>query len=311
MSLVGGSATDPCALINVFGVDVAVNLPVRMLTDVPGGRTLVDPVLDPNKRNAIIVVGGQSNSASCVHATYTPTNPTKIDQLSIWTGNVYRAVDPMLGDTTNPSLDATDRFNQGSVFLRVADGLITANLYDRVILVPIGVGGASVAEWMPGGYLNHRVLATARRLQARSYTPTFLLWVQGATDQARGTSQADYLARSKALLTDFRATAGWNCPIFYGLDTILLGLPAYPPVRAALTELTDGRTGPGALVLGADHDSTWEANGFVLATTALGQSALGQCRENRYDTSHFNALGAAQAAALWVTVLQNYIAAHP
>jgi hypothetical protein len=109
----------------------------------------------------------------------------------------------------------------------VADLLVTNGKFDRVIIVPIAIGGTSVAMWGTGGVLASRVPAAMARLASRGITPgmtgvTFaFLWGQGESDRA--TSQAAYAASLGQVTTALFAT-GFNGRAFINSQTWLSGV---------------------------------------------------------------------------------------
>lgn len=166
-------------------------------------RTIVYPRL-ANERTAVIGILGQSNAANWGTGSYTPVN-AKVHNLSVYDGGVYAAKEPLLGANGG----------KAGFGIRLADKLITHNKYDRVILAPFAVGGASVEEWSrtANGTLNHRIGVFKRRLDSQGLAATHILWHQGETDYSLGTTQAAYTARLMEVIQTFR-DLGINCPFY-------------------------------------------------------------------------------------------------
>jgi hypothetical protein len=139
----GSSQIDP----NTFLVNITDNINIKAV----GLRA--SQTLNPAVRNLVMLMPGQSNIADEAPSAYTPTNAAAIDNLNIYDGGIYNAVDPLLGCAIIQAVG-------GNPILRLADNLITANLFDHVLLVPMADGGYSVSatyftaspagQWGPG-----------------------------------------------------------------------------------------------------------------------------------------------------------------
>lgn len=256
------SAPDPYADVRATAYDLPSD-----------GKITSDPRLVAGERTGIFVLAGQSNICNTVQsALYTPTHSTKIDNLNILDGGTYRAVDPLVGCDAEPG--------NGHVFGRVADKLIAAGVFDRVILVPVGVGATPISDWTVGGQYYPRVVAGGRRSAAVGLPVTAFIWAHGETDKVLGTSQAAYQAALSAMISGVRAS-GYNAPWLIGLSTYEAGATS-SPVRAALAAVTNGTD----IFAGADTD------------TLTGTSV-----NRRPDDTHFQAAGADSAAILWKTAI--------
>lgn len=235
------------------------------------GRPIRDPRINPGERTGIFICAGQSNSASYVNVPYSPTNPAKIDNLNIYDGGTYAAIDPLLG------CEAYSAFAiPGNMFLRVADKMISTGVFDRVILIPIGIGGSSVNLWNSRPF-GDRLIVAFERARAVGLEVTAVLWQQGEADQAGGTTQAAYSASLSGVISRPRGM-GFNAPWFIAKCSYFLGATSAAVIAAqtAIVNNTD-------IFAGANTDTI----------TSGG----------RYDNGHFNATGANTAADLWVTAL--------
>ena len=116
------------------------------------------------------------------------------------------AADPLLG---------TDGMG-GSFATRLGDMLIQRGRYDRVILVPIARGGASLS------FLNNEgaELTTngVAKLTAAGLTPTHILFQQGESDALMTTTAEEYAALLHQLVKRFRA-AGLDAPFYVSRST--------------------------------------------------------------------------------------------
>lgn len=261
MTKVYGSLPDPFTV-----VEWALGNPIGKGKQT-AGKAIRDPRLVPGERTGTFVVAGQSNSANYVDVTYAPTHAAKIDNLNIYDGGTYAAVDPLLGCEAYSLYDTP-----GNMFLRVADKLIALDYYDRVILIPIGVGGSSVALWNSRPF-GDRLTVAFKRAQAVGLNVSAVLWQQGEADQAGGTTQAAYQAAIASTIALPRAV-GFAAPWIIAQCSYFLGITS-EAVRAAQAAMVNGTD----IFAGPDTD----------AIVSWG----------RYDNGHFNASGADVAATGW------------
>lgn|SRR5262245_16918141 len=238
------------------------------------GRTFIHPGLVGGERTAIVLCVGQSNIANHASSLYTPTH-AKVENLSIHDGGLYRAVDPLLGPT------GTD----GNWLGRFGDKLIDGDYFDRVILIPVGVGGTLASEWAAGGAANHRIGVAKRRSDALGYMITFVLYHQGEEDNVQGTTKATYKAGVSSTIGSCR-DLGITAPIFIGKCSLVTYSNTSANVTDGQAELVDTLNG---IYAGADSDS-------------LSGPTY------RADGTHFNATGADACAGLWRDVIADYIA---
>lgn len=221
MIVVGGAA-DPFRI---------AGLGQPMMQAAPG-RTLSTPILTPGQNTAVLVGAGQSNISNFSVAGYTITNPTVVDNFNVYDGVVYQAEERLLGC----GIFAID--DGGSFLAPLADKLIDDGIFDRVILVPIGVGGTAVGEWAPGGPCNQMLSIAYKRLVTVGLTPTLWLWHQGENDTQAGTSQSDYATRLAAVINTPRAL-GDTAPWFISQASYVSGAPS-SAVRAAQAAAVNG-----------------------------------------------------------------------
>jgi hypothetical protein len=150
-------------------------------------------------RTAIIVVHGQSNAANWGSTRYTARET--VDNFDPATGRCFAAADPLLG---------ADGMG-GSFATHLGDMLIQSGRYERVILVPIARGGASLS------FLNDEgaelTINGIAKLKAAGLTPTHILFQQGETDALMTTTAEQYAALLHQLVKRFRA-AGFDAPFY-------------------------------------------------------------------------------------------------
>ncbi|HEU0082564.1 MAG TPA: sialate O-acetylesterase [Bradyrhizobium sp.] len=170
--------------------------------DDPSGKILrtTGIAIDPTKRTLVLISAGQSNSGNITPTAYVPTNVASIDNFSIYDGEFYEPSCPVLG--TAWAMGS----GPGHIGLRVADALVSAGKFDRVILVPVGAGSGAAANFAPGGVIDDRFRIAVRRLADRGITPASsgttwaITWMQGESDTLAGTSQAGYVSNMSATI---------------------------------------------------------------------------------------------------------------
>jgi hypothetical protein len=150
-------------------------------------------------KTAIIVVHGQSNAANYGSARHAAREA--VDNFDPASGKCFAAADPLLG---------TDGMG-GSFATRLGDILIQAGRYDRVILVPLARGGASLSFLNDeGAELTTNGIA---KLKQAGLTPTHILFQQGETDAVLTTTAEEYASLLHQLVKRFRA-AGFDAPFY-------------------------------------------------------------------------------------------------
>ncbi|WP_213737077.1 sialate O-acetylesterase [Bradyrhizobium sp. dw_411] len=247
-------------------------------------KTMTSQIINTGVRNLVIVLAGQSNVCDNHGAAYTPTNASKIDNMYPYGGGIYAASDPILGTSADSAA-----LGPGNFVLRLADNLITAGLFDRVIIFAIGIGGTSIADW-DTGVATGRWQPTFNRLKAKGIMPGLanttiaIIWGQGEQDASLGTSQAAYAAGLNNVINQARA-AGFsqsNVPFFVAEETWFGG-----------TTSANVQNAQSAIV---NHASNIWA----------GPNADSLNSSNRQDNTHFNPTGAAAVATLWQAALHAF-----
>lgn len=237
------------------------------------GRTAVACEGLRGERTAVLLTLGQSNAAN--EGSLAPVETANVFNFNFFDGRCYEARDPLLGTTGNGS----------SPWIRVARGLVAAGRFDRVVIVPIAVGGSGIRHWAPDGYLFPRIGRAKAALDAAGLAPTHVLWHQGESDVAR--DPALYVGHFRAILAGMREL-GIDAPVWVAQAT-LCGNHGSEALRAAQRELADTlpgvRRGPN--------------------TDTLDRFAW------RRDLCHFSAEGLDRHAQLWLAALRRRIDAGP
>ena len=120
----------------------------------PDSYTQANPNLVAGESTCVIIAGGQSTITNCgTSSSYTKTN-SNIHMLNIYSGGMYSAINAMIG------VDGAGE----NFLIRLADKMINAAKYQRIILVPCGLGSTDIAKWQVGGFCNERLTAACNRV---------------------------------------------------------------------------------------------------------------------------------------------------
>jgi hypothetical protein len=236
----------------------------------PDSYTQVNPNLVAGETTCVIIAGGQSTITNCGTGSYTKTN-TPVHMLNIYSGGMYSAINAMIG------VDGSGE----NFLIRLADKMINAAKYERIILVPFGLGSTPIVNWAVGasGFCNERISVACQRVSKMGLLAAdqvYVIWQHGESDQVLGTSQGDYTTRLASVISTVRAVLP-TTPIYVSKTSYVSGNTS-SAVRAAQTAAVTG-----TVFAGPDTDT-------------LNSS-------NRYDNIHWNATGADAVAGLWNGVL--------
>jgi hypothetical protein len=155
--------------------------------------------LPVSEKTAVILVHGQSNAGNYGSTRHTAREA--VDNFDPATGKCFAAADPLLG------ADGVG----GSFATRLGDILIQAGRYDRVIVMPLAVGGASLSLLNNEGA---ELLTNAiSKFKTAGLTPTHILFQQGETDATSTTTAGQYVSLLHQLVKRFRA-AGFDAPFY-------------------------------------------------------------------------------------------------
>lgn len=241
MGLIGGSAPDPFLYPEQPGIPQSWN----NLT----GKTLRSSIIAAPSTTKVIIIGGQSNMATAAGtATYTPVSAGS-DNLNPWDGGIYGCGDAVLGAT----FDGTSAVS--SVVSRIADRIIANGKATRVIMVPIAVAGTLFSAWAPNSAartsLFYRLVTAILRCRSRGLEPDFIIWGQGETDNAAGTSSASITASIQAIVAGIRAAPiSCNTPFYVGKYSLNVTVSA--TVQAGIA---NALSAPSGIIAGYDADT--------------------------------------------------------
>jgi hypothetical protein len=229
-----------------------------------------EPFTSANPRNAILLTFGQSNSANFGETRYTAGD--RVVNFNFHDGRCYPSEDPLLGADGDG----------GSVWGHLGDQLIASGTFDRVLVVPFGIGGTALREWTTGGRLHPRVRYAAWQLKLAGIETTHVLWHQGENDARNGTSFNEYTGMFAALVESLR-DYGINAPVFPAVASICndLGNDTIRSAQRALPERIRG------VYPGPNTDSLSDMN-------------------DRHDFCHFSEKGLRGHAELWKEAIQTF-----
>jgi hypothetical protein len=199
------------------------------------GKTSASMSITPSESTLVLLGFGQSLQTNHTPTGYTPTtNATKVLQLNIYDGAGYRAVDPLLG--TNYTSD------EGNYLTLLADRMVTAATYAKVILVPAAIGGTMISDWTTGN-LSHRLHVALLRIRQQGWIGnadvTFkVLFHLGQTDHGAGTTQAAWEA-SYATLKNIINTHGVGTPQIFVPQCTMVSSVTSSTIRAAQAAVVD------------------------------------------------------------------------
>jgi hypothetical protein len=199
------SVSDPNTLLEYIPAGATDNLNAGYSAGL-SGKTQRDGSLVASQKTLVLVIFGQSNTCNVNPSAYVASNASVIDNFNIYNGGTYAATTPLIGCSCST-------LGPGNPFLRLADKLITSGTFDRVILVPAGIGATTAAMWAADSY--NRIAVTGRRLAAArllgSTATVAVAYQQGETD-AGATSQVAYTSSLNTFITNVRL---WHSgPIF-------------------------------------------------------------------------------------------------
>jgi hypothetical protein len=224
--------------------------------------------VEPVGVGEVLVIAGQSNSANHGQPALVPTDP----RVSAFDGQSWRLA-------ADPQPIATGA--GGSPWPALGD--ILAEALDLPIgFVSVGWGGTRVDQWLPEGALYPRIADALAGLAPNGARA--LLWHQGESDAAQGTSAADYAQRMDRIIQASRGEpAAADLPWGIALVSFLPGGDAAR--RAAIIEGQRAVIEAGPMVFEGPDTDPW-----------IGE-------EYRWDGIHFNERGLRTHAAGWATAI--------
>lgn len=155
---------------------------------------------------AVFVTLGQSQTANAGETRFAPDG--NVFNLNPFDGKLYRARDPLLGCNEEG----------GNFASRMGQLLVSCGRWQNVVILPIGVCGTAIAEWIPGGHLHHRIVVAAGCLRAAGLVTTAVLWGQGEADAVPG-ADGELYRSSLIRIIDALRTLGIASPVHVAVST--------------------------------------------------------------------------------------------
>lgn len=208
---------------------------------------------------------GQSISSNCNQKKFGPENG--VNQYD-FNGNITKAQDPLIW------ADCTE----GSLWIPMGKELIERKITNQVNLLPIGVSGTKVQDWLPSGKAFPKLERSLDLIVKNKIHIDYILFYQGSSDIGTKPSlykynflQLHHIVKDKLGPIDWIIAAHSKCSgkIDKDIEYIQKSL-SYGPFY----------TGPDSNILGDDY---------------------------RFDGCHLNERGQIKMANLWVNAIQNAI----
>lgn len=208
------------------------------------GLTRRSNAINTGIKNLVLISLGQSLRENACPTLYTPSNTAKVDVFNPWDGQMYAVGGPLPGTTYSGTV-AQGGLGPGNVMAEVADKF-AASVFDRVILVPMAIGGTLV--WDHATLYGDSAAVVMARLARLGITPgttnfTFgIEWGQGSSDAGLGvpTPQAVYSAGLSTVITQW-FNAGFSGRFFIAKETYYGGAVSVP-IQTAQWGLVNGTT---------------------------------------------------------------------
>jgi hypothetical protein len=232
------------------------------------------PIITAPDRTAVIITTGGSNISSSAGGSYAVANIEAVQNFSIYDGQIYKCVNPVLGASRNPI------GGSNSANCQIGDALVSAGIYDRVIMVPTAVHGSFCELWAYT-ILKQRAIVTMRWLRSVNLAPTWILPHLGEVDAQRQTPRA-VLAQCFRDWAQLYVDHGAGAARFFVPIESMVTWAINPTVQTAQADAI--ASGCPTCRRGADVDSLGGPNRLE-------------------DGVHWSELGAANLAALDVAVI--------
>jgi len=197
-------------------------------------------------RSAVVVILGQSNAGN--YGEIRSPNRHGADIANYFGQQCAVAAEPLMG---------SDGIG-GSPWVALANAALDDGIFDRMLLVPVTLGGTGMTRWNAGGDLYSLAETTLRRLALAGIPPTHVFWVQGEAERADGSRYRrnggnDYFDGLQAIVNLVRRYS--QAKVFVSPTSSCRGEqrdPA-PEIRWAQTEIV--RENSGVVFSGPDLDA--------------------------------------------------------
>jgi hypothetical protein len=247
----------------------------RLVADAKKIEVLCPP---QSPRTGVFMVTGQSNAGNLGGQRFRSQHGN--DVINFFGGRCYISESPLLGATGT----------YGEYWTPLADTLLSASVFDRIVVVPVSVGGSEIARWAQGGDLNHLLVDAVEDMQKKQYIPTHIFWHQGESDVTLRTSQRDYSLLFRSVVSTLRSKE-IHAPIFISVSTKCSILGRFHKGNAVALSQSDLAKSGFGIFPGVDSDNL---------LTEL----------DRYDGCHLSATGQRKISDAWVQIITKFEAAN-
>lgn len=153
-----------------------------------------------NDELGVIYFAGQSNAGN--HAKYLVKQSDVPDVVLFYNGKCYSATSPVLGGSNS----------KGEFNTLIAQNLVNAGLFSRVIIANTSVGSSSIHRWLDPNDISS-VFVYEYSLFKRSYEIDFLVWIHGESDNRANTPVSIYTESFKELIDLLEISSDTNIGI--------------------------------------------------------------------------------------------------
>lgn len=223
-------------------------------------------------KTAVILAIGQSNISNSHEKFFKSQHGDKV--VNYYNGDCFIANSPLLG---------SENFKGESLTL-LGNKLINSKKFDRIILIPSGVGGTNMYQWKKGEKFNFMLADTIKKVTSR-FLITHVLWQQGEADASGYRSGEEYKSGFYSMLSTIREL-NVLAPVFVAVSTHCYNnIPLDNPVSRALKTLPSNSE---KIFIGADTDKYIND-------------------DQRYDKCHFNSRGQEKFSLLWTKIILEHM----
>ncbi len=215
----------------------------------------------------VVFAIGQSIASNFGSTPYTPGPHV----FSFYNGRCFPGQDPL------PGADGRG----GSIWSRLGDLLIQKGYAKNVLIVAIGAGSSSVAEWVPGAKFYPRLVDATSSMREVGFQPGLVIWHQGSRDHDMDPQQYRNFLRE------------------FVLSFAFLGVRLGQPGRLLIATHTRCKNEPAPQLQSAQASLVDHA-GYIYAGPNMDYLS----DDLKYDGCHYNEAGLKIAAQYWMDAIE-------